>query len=48
VALLIAVFGWNWARGPLQEVVQTQTGRALEIQGDLQLNLGWPALRVQA
>ena len=47
-AVLIAIFGWNWARGPLQRTVQAQTGRALVIAGDLHVQLGWPALHVQA
>jgi AsmA protein len=41
--LLIAIFGWNWARGPLQDATLQRTGRALHIGGDLSLALGWPA-----
>lgn len=48
VAMGIAVFGWNWARGPVQQIVQARTGRALVVDGDLHVDLGWPALRVQA
>ncbi len=48
VAIGIAVFGWNWVRGPVQQMVQARTGRALVIDGDLHIDLGWPALRVQA
>ena len=44
----IAVFGWNWARGPLQSIVAEQTGRELVIGGDLKVNLGWPSARVHA
>lgn len=47
-ALLIALFGWNWARAPLQRAVLAQTGRALEIAGKLDIQLGWPALHLQA
>ena len=47
-ALLIAIFGWNWARAPLQRAVLAQTGRALLIDGDLSVHMGWPALRVRA
>ena len=46
-ALWVAVFGWNWARAPLQREVQARTGRALVIEGDLHVGLGWPLLRVQ-
>ena len=47
-ALWVAVFGWNWARAPLQREVQARTGRELVIAGDLHISLGWPLLRVQA
>jgi uncharacterized protein involved in outer membrane biogenesis len=46
--LWIAIFGWNWARAPLQHMVQSRTGRALVIGGDLHVALGWPAFRAQA
>jgi uncharacterized protein involved in outer membrane biogenesis len=48
LALALAVAGANWAREPIAWLVQHQTGRALQIQGDLHLGLGWPLLRVQA
>jgi len=48
VLLGSALFGWNWARGPIEEAVQTRTGRALTIAGDLHIKLGWPSLHVQA
>lgn len=48
VLLCGALFGWNWARGPLERAVQARTGRALVIAGDLTLQLGWPSLHVQA
>ena len=47
-AIGIALFGWNWARAPLQHAVLARTGRALEIAGDLDIRLGWPALHLQA
>ena len=46
--LFIALFGWNWLRAPLERQVLAETGRALSIQGDLQVQLGWPWPRVQA
>ncbi len=46
-AAFIAIFGWNWAREPLQRQVLAHTGRVLLMAGDLKVSLGWPALRVQ-
>ena len=46
--LYVAIFGWNWARGPLQRIVTEKTGRELVIGGDLKVKLGWPAPRVHA
>ena len=48
VAALIGLFGWNWARAPLQQLIFDQTGRVLQINGDLQVDLAWPAPRVRA
>ena len=45
---LIAIFGWNWARGPLERTVTERTGRQLVIGGDLSVHLGWPSPRVDA
>lgn len=47
-ALLIALFGWNWLRGPIERAVTERTGRALVINGDLKLRFGWPRPRLQA
>ncbi|WP_425259302.1 AsmA family protein [Rubrivivax sp. RP6-9] len=47
-ALLLAVLGWNWARGPLQDLVLRKTGRLLQIDGDLRLAAAWPLPRVRA
>jgi len=44
----IAVFGWNWAREPLQRFAFEQTGRQLRIARDLNVSLGWSAPRVHA
>ncbi len=46
--LWVSVFGWNWARGPLQDLALDKTGRELRIDGDLQLAFGWPAPRLRA
>ncbi len=47
VGIALAVFGWNWARGPLQDLALAQTGRVLRIDGKLSLASAWP-LRVRA
>ncbi len=48
VALCIALIGWNWLREPLQAKVLQTTGRALAIDGDLQVQLAWPYPSLQA
>ena len=47
-ALFIAVFGWNWLRGPLERMATEKTGRALVIKGDLSIRFGWPWPRIRA
>ncbi len=44
--VFIAVFGWNWLRGPLERLALDKTGRVLAIQGDLSLRFGWPSPRL--
>jgi uncharacterized protein involved in outer membrane biogenesis len=46
--LFVAVFGWNWLRGPIERTVAQKTGRELLIRGDLSLHLGWPWPRLRA
>ena len=46
--LYVMLFGWNWARAPLQRFVSENTGRQLVIAGDLSVRLGWPTPRVRA
>jgi len=46
--LWITVFGWNWARGPLQDIALERSGRALVIGGDFDVSLRWPAPRISA
>ncbi len=46
--LFIAIFGWNWLRGPIERYVQAKTGRALVIQGDLKVHIGWPRPHLSA
>jgi len=47
-ALLIAIFGWNWLRGPIERMTTERTGRALAINGDLTVTLGWPSPHIRA
>lgn len=46
--LFIAIFGWNWLRGPIERMTLEKTGRELVIGGDLQLKFGWPLPRIRA
>lgn len=46
--LWVAIVGWNWARSPLERIALDRTGRALVIEGDLSVDLGWHAPRVLA
>ncbi len=46
--LFIAIFGWNWLRGPIERMTTEKTGRVLAIKGDLKLKFGWPWPRIQA
>ena len=48
VVLLIAIFGWNWLRGPIERMTLEKTGRELAINGDLRIKFGWPLPRIQA
>jgi hypothetical protein len=38
--VLLVLFEWNWLKGPLQRMVESRTGRALVIGGDLDVDLG--------
>lgn len=40
IALLIALWDWNWFKGPIERQVQARTGRNLEIGGNLDVDLG--------
>ncbi len=48
LTLLLALFGWNWLRGPIEHWAEQKTGRVLVINGNLSLHLGWPWPRIQA
>jgi AsmA protein len=47
-ALFIALFGWNWLRGPIERSTAEKTGRVLAIHGDLTVKFGWPWPRLRA
>jgi uncharacterized protein involved in outer membrane biogenesis len=40
IGILIALWDWNWFRGPIERQVQTRTGRSFEIGGNLDVDLG--------
>ncbi len=44
--LFVAIFGWNWLRGPIERMTTEKTGRALAINGDLKVKFGWPLPRI--
>lgn len=46
--LFAAIAGWNWLRGPIERLVTERTGRALVINGDLSIKLGWPLPVIRA
>lgn len=46
--LFVAIFGWNWTRGPIERMTLEKTGRVLVITGDIKVRLGWPFPQVQA
>src|SRR4051812_19118757 len=39
LVLALALFDWNWLRGPIEREVTRSTGRALAIKGDLEVDL---------
>ena len=40
IAVLIALWDWNWFKGPIERYVGKKTGRELHIDGDLDVDLG--------
>ncbi|MCD7100057.1 AsmA family protein [Stenotrophomonas sp. MMGLT7] len=40
VIVFVALFDWNWFKGPVERAVQAKTGRELRIDGDLDVDLG--------
>jgi uncharacterized protein involved in outer membrane biogenesis len=39
VVLFLALFQWNWLRGPIGRYASTQTGRTVTLRGDLKVHL---------
>jgi AsmA protein len=46
--LFVAIFGWNWLRGPIERMTTERTGRVLAINGDLTVKFGWPLPHIRA
>ncbi len=40
ILLVIALWDWNWFKGPVERAVQAKTGRAFHINGNLDVDLG--------
>jgi len=40
ILLVIALWDWNWFKGPVERAVQAKTGREFHIGGDLDVDLG--------
>lgn len=47
IIILVIFFDWNWLRHPIERFVTEKTGRALIINGNLDVKLGWPLTRIQ-
>lgn len=39
IAILIAIWDWNWFRGPLERIASARTHREVQINGDLNVNI---------
>lgn len=48
LAVLIALWDWNWFKGPIERQVQARTGRTFDIGGNLDVDLDWRAPTVSA
>ncbi len=47
LAVLVAVWDWNWFKGPIERQVTAATGREFHIEGDLKVGLG-RVIRIRA
>ena len=48
LAVLFAMWDWNWFKGPIERRVEASTGRKLEIRGNLDVDPGWRIFTVRA
>lgn len=48
IALFVLLFDPNWLRGPIMRQTTEKTGRELVIEGDLDIDWGWPVTRLSA
>jgi uncharacterized protein involved in outer membrane biogenesis len=50
LAVLIALWDWNWFKAPIERQVQARTGREFSIDGNLDIDLDWhtPTIRADA
>ncbi len=47
IILLAFFFDWDWLRHPIEHEVTEKTGRTLAINGNLNVELGWPLTKIQ-
>lgn len=47
MAGILAIFDWNWLRGPIERMTLEKTGRELVIGGDIEVRFGWPLPRIR-
>ena len=40
IVVLVLLWDWNWFKGPVERAVQAKTGRAFEIAGNLDVDIG--------
>ena len=40
IVVLVALWDWNWFKGPIERQVQARTGRSFDIGGNLDVDLG--------
>ena len=48
IAILIAIWDWNWFKGPVERQVEARTGRTFRIGGDLDADAGEIGIRKAA
>ncbi|QSX78436.1 AsmA family protein [Agrilutibacter solisilvae] len=48
IAILLALWDWNWFRGPIEKIVESRTGRSFDIGGDLDVDLDWRTPTISA